>query len=127
MTLPLTPCGLDFGNGWIKICLDGKASNIPNWTIATEPKGRLNNQNTLIKPMAFALEIPNHPLHWVYSWFGQDTLSQPGYQEIDTDKYRPAYIKMMFKAILQRWLTQHNVSPEWLKDKRLNIICGMPT
>jgi len=122
MTLELTPCGTDFGNGWIKVCLNGKASKIPNWSISSEPKGRLNEKTMLtVKPVAFPLEISGNT-----QWFGQDTLSIAGHQEIDQDKLKPDYIRMMFKASLLRWLDQHRVNPEWLSDKRLNVVCGMP-
>jgi hypothetical protein len=122
MTLKLIPCGLDFGNGHIKISLQEKVSKIPNWVTSQEPKGALNKKTMIAaKPMAFALEINGQS-----KWFGQDTLSLGGEQEIDEDKYKPAYIKMMFKAVLFRWLDQHRIEPEWLEDKRLSIICGMP-
>jgi hypothetical protein len=120
--LKLTACGLDFGNGWPKVSLDNKASKIPNWSTQNEPKGALNSKTLLTaKPMAFPLEIDGN-VHW----FGQDTLSLAGYQEIDSDKLKPDYIKMMFKATLFRWLNQHRVNPDWLADKRLSVVCGMP-
>jgi hypothetical protein len=122
MTLKLIPAGLDLGNGWIKIVIDGKASKIPNWSTEKEPKGALNEKTMLTaKPMAFLLEINGQS-----RWFGQDTLSLSGSYEMDQDKLKPDYIRMMFKAVLFRWFDQHRVEPEWLSDKRLNIICGMP-
>jgi len=122
MTLKQVACGLDLGNGWPKIVLDNKASKIPNWSTGNEPKGQLNAKTMIAaKPIAFPLEIDN-----VVRWFGQDTLSLPGYQEIDQDKLKPDYIRMMFKAVLYRWLDQHRINSEWLADKRLNVVCGMP-
>ncbi len=117
----LISCGLDIGNGFLKICLNGKVSKIPNWSILNRPKGQLTKTNTEAKPVAFSLEINGE-----LCWFGQDTLSQAGYQEIDSDKYKPKYIQTLFKAVLYRWIIQHHIEPEWLADKRLNIICGMP-
>jgi hypothetical protein len=120
--LELTACGFDLGNGAPKTSMDNKASKIPNWHIGTEPKGALNSKTLLTaKPMAFPLEIDNN-IHW----FGQDTLSLAGHQEIDNDKLKPNYIKMMFKAVTWRWLDQHRVSSEWIADKRLSVVCGMP-
>ncbi len=122
MTLKQVALGLDLGNGWPKIVLDNKASKIPNWSVSNEPKGQLNAKTMIAaKPMAFSLEIDGN-----VRWFGQDTLSLPGYQEIDSDKLKPEYIRMMFKATLYRWLSQHKIAPEWLADKRLNVVCGMP-
>jgi hypothetical protein len=119
--LPITPVGLDFGNGWIKISLDNKASKIPNWVTENEPKGLLNSANLLRgKPMAFPLEIKGEK-----RWFGQDTLSLPGHQELDQDKLKPDYIRMMLKAVLWRWLDQHKINPEWLANKRLQVVCGI--
>jgi hypothetical protein len=120
--LELIPSGLDLGNGWPKCDVDGKASKVPNWSAEKEPKGRLNEKTLLTaKPAAFPLEIDGQ-----VRWFGQDTLSLPGYQEIDQDKLKPKYIKMMFKAVLFRWLNQHRVEAEWLSGVRLNVVCGMP-
>jgi hypothetical protein len=122
MTLKLIPAGLDFGNGWIKIALDNKASKVPNWLTYTEPKGALNSKTMLFaKAMTFLLEINGAGIY-----FGQDTLSLPGCQEIDQDKLKPEHIKTMFKAVLFRWLNQHRVDSKWLSDKRLNVVCGMP-
>lgn len=121
MTNKLIPCGLDAGNGWFKICLDGKCSKIPNWHTDQQPKGALTKRNVVSKPMAFPLEIAGKSL-----WFGQDTLGRQGIQQVDEDKLKPQYIKMLFKAVLWRWLSQHNIDPDWLTGKRLNVICGMP-
>ncbi len=121
MTLEQTPCGLDFGNGWIKIALDGKASKVPNWFIESEPKGQLTKNMITSVPKAFPLMTPNG-----LRYFGQDTLSQSGHQKIDADKYRLDYINLLFRAVLWHWVNQHRVNPEWLSDKRLNIVCGMP-
>ncbi|MHA2219747.1 MAG: ParM/StbA family protein, partial [Candidatus Hodarchaeales archaeon] len=120
--LQITPAGLDFGNGWIKISLDNKASKIPNWVTENEPKGLLNSATLLRgKAMGFPLEIKGD-----IRWFGQDTLSLSGSYEIDQDKLKPDYIRMMLKAVLWRWLDQHKINPEWLVNKRLSVVCGMP-
>jgi hypothetical protein len=120
--LELTPAGFDLGNGWPKITLGNKASKIPNWSTVQEPKGRLNSKTLLVaKPMAFPLEISDE-----VRWFGQDTLSLAGHQEIDSDKLKPDYIHMMFRSTLCRWLDQHRIDSEWLSSRRLNVICGMP-
>lgn len=121
MTLPLIPAGLDFGNGWIKIVLDNKASKIPNWAIEKQPKGALNKKTMIqSKPICFPLDTDKT------RWFGQDTLSLPGYQKIDSDKLKPEYIRMMTKAVVCRWLSQHRIENEWLSHIRLNVVCGMP-
>jgi hypothetical protein len=120
--IELISAGLDLGNGWPKLVVNNKASKIPNWSIENAPKGALNSKTMLTaKPMAFPLEIGGQ-----VRWFGQDTLSLSGHQEIDQDKLKPEYIRTMFKAVLWRWLNQHRVEPEWLSGKRLNIVCGMP-
>lgn len=120
--LELTPAGFDMGNGWPKLAAYNQASKIPNWNTADKPKGMLNTKTMLAaKPVAFPLEIDG-----LARWFGQDTLSLPGYQEIDSDKLKPNYIRMMFKATLYRWFTQHHVETEWLTSRRLNVVCGMP-
>jgi hypothetical protein len=133
--LELIPTGLDLGNGYDKVVIkigevqdeEGvthitRASKIPNWSTEDEPKGKLNEKTMLTaKPVAFPLEISGQ-----VRWFGQDTLSLSGYQEIDQDKLKPDYIRMMFKAVLFRWLNQHRIETKWLSDKRLNVVCGMP-
>jgi hypothetical protein len=130
--LELIPGGLDLGNGWPKLVIkigedeEGnaltRASKIPNWSTENQPKGRLNEKKMLAaRPIAFPLKIKDD-----IRWFGQDTLSLSGSYEMDQDKLKPDYIRMMFKAVLFRWLSQHRIEPKWLSDKRLNIVCGMP-
>ncbi len=127
MTLPLIPTGFDSGNGVVKLSIfyedseKGYVSKIPNWNIRIMPKGALTKHNVHAKAIAFSLEYNGK-----IRYYGQDTLSVAGYQEIDDDKYKPDYIKQMFQACLLRWLTQHNIDHDWLKDKRLNIVSGMP-
>jgi len=100
---------------------DGYASKIPNWSVLKIPKGPLTKNNVHAKASFYSLEYNKE-----IRYYGQDTLSLGGYQEIDTDKYKEHYIRAMFQASLLRWLDQHKVSPKWLEDKRLNIVTGMP-
>ena len=115
-----TPCGLDFGNGFIKLAINGQVSKISSVYGLVKPKGAISPKTGLEqRAKAYSLTVENIEL-----WFGQDVLSGDLIREVDADKYTEFYIKTLFSAALANHVRQHKVSPdEWGK---LSIIASMP-
>jgi len=120
MTLKIIPTGLDFGNGFIKICIGDLVSKIPSCYSLSQPRGQLTDDLITRKPISFSLLVDNRQLY-----FGQDVLSEQVKREIDMLKHKPEHIRILFKAVLYQWIKEHN-GLETIKDKRLRLVCGMP-
>ncbi len=116
----IKPCGLDLGNGFVKICIDGKVSKIPAAYSLTKPDGAISGKTgTRLKAKTFNLTIEDSVL-----WFGLDVLGTATIRELDAAKYDPRHIRVLFAAVLVKWLKQHGVSSADLD--RLKITCSMP-
>jgi hypothetical protein len=57
-------------------------------------------------------------------WFGQDVLGLTNIRELDSLKYNPKHIMILFKAILYHWSQQHRIDIESLG--KLCIVASMP-
>ncbi len=118
--MELTPVGLDFGNGFIKIAIQNKVSKIPASYSMIGPRGMLNPKTGFrAKPKAFSLLFDDQEL-----WFGQDVLSVTSIRELDTLKYEPRHISILFRAVLYHWSKQHKIDLESLG--RLCVTASMP-
>ncbi len=117
----IIPCGLDFGNSWVKLCLLGKVAKVPQaYSLNKKPSPQmLPNGLEANKLKAFPLLIGKSLV-----WFGQDVLSKPVIREMDDTKYNPEHITILFRAILYHWGITHNVDLATLG--KLNIVASMP-
>lgn len=120
MASDTTLCSLDFGNGFEKICIDYKVSKIPSAYSLTKPEGAVSGKTgARLKPKTFSLTIEDSVL-----WFGLDVLGTATIRELDAAKYDPRHIRVLFAAVLVKWLKQHGLNPDILN--RLKIVCSMP-
>ena len=115
----ITPVGLDFGNGWIKLSIGGKVAKIPACYSTEQPQGQIGKGNTRIKPQAFSLEIGSRSL-----WFGRDVLSVPSTRFIDERKHKSKHIRALFAAAMYNWSKMHKTPLASLG--RLRIVAGIP-
>lgn len=114
-----TPLGLDFGNGFVKLCLAGKTSKIPAAYSMGKPQGALSTKGTLLKPKAFTVMVGDQEI-----WVGQDVLGAPLIRNIDASKYQKSHIRILFAAALANHVAKRKVDPESLG--RLHIVASMP-
>ena len=120
----ITPVGLDFGNGFVKLSINDKTSKIPAVYAETKPTGQLSAKTG--KPMkakTFSLTFGDNDL-----WFGQDVLGSEFGQSIrfiDANKYHnDGHIRVLFMAALANHVKQHKIDPtSWGK---LAIAASMP-
>lgn len=115
-----TPAGLDLGNTWVKICIEGLVAKIPSRYAFQKPPGAISAQTGLeLKPVAFKLIVKDRAL-----WFGQDTLGVDAIQKLGMSKYNPGHINVLFQAVLFQWAKTHKRD---LADLgKLNMVCSMP-
>lgn len=116
----ITPVGLDVGNTWVKICIDGLVAKIPSRYAFQKPPGAISAKTGIeLKPVAFKLIFEDRTL-----WFGIDTLGAGAIQKLGMGKYNPGHINVLFQAVLFQWAKTHKRS---LADLgKLNIVCSMP-
>lgn len=113
------PTGLDFGNGWINICILGKVAKIPAAYAFQCPPAEVLPSGLEAKLKAFFLMIGTNKL-----WFGLDILGGPIIQEMDDTKYDAEHIAILFRAALYAWGQRWKIN---LADLgRLNIVVSMP-
>lgn len=123
------PCGIDFGNRWICLCLAGKIAKILAGYSLKRPPGQINSRGLENKVKAFCLIIGGQKM-----WFGIDILGGPIVQELDDLKYDPKHIAILSQAAFYQWSKQYNkdlatlgtlyivasMPPGAFKDRRLN-------
>lgn len=115
----LVPCGIDFGNAWLCLCLLGKVAKIPQGYGLKRPSGQINSFGLENKAKTFCLIIGDQKM-----WFDTDILGIPVVQELDDLKYYPEHIAILFQAGLYKWGKQHNVDLSTLGT--LYIVASMP-
>lgn len=115
----LIPCGIDFGNAWLCLCLLGKVAKIPQGYAVKKPPGQIRKSGIQNKVKAFFLKIDDLDI-----WFGTDILGGPIIQELDDLKYDPKHISILFQAVLYEWSRQYNVDLSDLGT--LYVVASMP-
>lgn len=117
----LTPAGLDLGNTWANLCINGKFAKIPSRIAFEKPPGAISAKTgQQLKPKAFSLFFEADQS----LWFGVDTLGVSAIQKLDMSKYDADHINVLFRGVLYQWATVHKVNLATLG--KLNIVCSMP-
>ncbi len=112
--------GVDPGNTWFKICIEGRVAKIPSQYAFDTPPGAISTKTGIeLKPVAFKLIFEDKPL-----WFGQDVLGTGAIQKLSMSKYNAGHISVLFRAALYQWGKAHKVDLATLG--KLNIVCSMP-
>lgn len=120
MDREIIPVGLDFGNGFIKICSGGKTSKIPAVYSLDEPEGAVSAKTGLtLNAKTFHLSINDNVL-----WFGEDVLGSAPIREIDAHKYQKLHIRMLFAAAMANHVTRHKIDVS--STLKLRIVASMP-
>jgi hypothetical protein len=120
----MTPVGLDFGRGYIKVAIeiDGivKCAKIPARIATARPPGQVSEKTGLeLKSKSFMLLIKNQE-----RWFGDDVLGVQSFHENDISKCSPEHISILFRAVLYKWSIQYKIDLNSLG--KLHIIASMP-
>lgn len=118
-TNTLIPCGLDFGNGRIDVCILNKVASMPAGFALKEPSPQIDDQGIETKLKAFKLIVKDREI-----WFDLDILGGPITRELDDLKYDPSYMSIIFSGILYKWGRQHGVELSTLG--KLNVVASMP-
>lgn len=124
----LTPIGLDLGNTWTNICVNGLVAKIPSRYAYKCPPGQINTSGQLGKAQAFPLRFIQENGDDLQIWFGQDTLAIPAIQKLDSLKYDAGHISVLFRAALYQWEQIHKGrhKVDLSKLGTLNIVASMP-
>jgi len=117
-----TKVGLDFGNGFVKLAINGKASKIPAAYSVSMPTSLLSpTTGKPMKPKTFSLSYGEKTY-----WFGEAALrTGDSIREIDAHKFNDAeHIQIIFAAALANHVKAHKIDPEaW---GRLSIATSLP-
>ncbi len=113
------PCGLDMGNGRVKICIFDKVSSMPVGFALKEPQAQIDDRGIETKLKAFSLIIKNRVV-----WYDLDILGGQIVRELDDLKYDPAYMTTVFAGILYKWSLQYDIDLSTLN--KLNVVASMP-
>lgn len=115
--------GLDLGNGYTKITIDGKTLTIVSGYTCIEPSKVLDANNQLVPGDYFSVERKGR-----VRYFGPAILAggMPPLRCLDRAKLETDYIRTIFSAAVVAWWAKYGRRMKAISEYRLAVVAGMP-